>query len=87
MPNLTAADFDVREGDMKRTVNYAGLVNGPMRIMLLIDNGSTAEPYYGQMRAALNGFIEAIPEKHEIGIVSLGDQLACVRRRRPTARS
>lgn len=70
--NLTAADFDVKEGDAKRAVTYAGLATGPMRIIVLMDTSQPAEPFQGQMKAALTAFTEGIPEPNEIGIMSMG---------------
>jgi hypothetical protein len=72
---LTAADFEVREGDAKRTITYAGPASGPMRLILLIDNSEKAAPFQGQMRDALMAFVDAIPEPHEIGIITIGRQV------------
>jgi hypothetical protein len=74
VPNLTAADFEVKEGDATRTITSATLANGPMRVMLLIDTGSAWEPFTAQIKTSLVALVDAIPAPHEIGIVSLGRQ-------------
>jgi hypothetical protein len=72
--DLTTADFEVVEGVTTKSITSAGLANGPMRILLLIDTSETVNPFQGQMKPALTAFIDAIPEKHEIGIMSMGRQ-------------
>ena len=74
VPNLATTDFDVREGDAKRTVTFAAPANVPMRIMLLLDTSGTAEPFLQYVQAGLAAFVDAIPEPHEIGIISTGRQ-------------
>ena len=74
VPNLTAADFEVKEGDATRTITSATLANGPMRVMLLIDTGSAWDSFTAQIKTSLVALVDAIPAPHEIGIVSLGRQ-------------
>jgi hypothetical protein len=80
---LTAADFEVKEGDTSRTIAYAGPATSPMRVVLLVDTGSNMAPFQAQLKDSLNAFIDAIPEPHEIAIISMGRQIRT--RQAPTA--
>lgn len=48
---------------------------GPMRIVLLVDSSVTVSPMLTPFRAALNGFLDALPGEPEIAIISTGGQL------------
>jgi hypothetical protein len=74
VPNLTAADFEVKEGDATRTITSAALANGPMRVMILVDTGSALDTFAAQIKTALTDMVDGIPAPHEVGIISLGRQ-------------
>jgi len=49
--------------------------NHPMRIALLVDTTDTSHYEIADLRAALDGFIDAVPAPHEMLIVSTGQQV------------
>jgi hypothetical protein len=77
IPNLGPPDFIVREDKVSREVLRAGPATDPMQVVLLLDDGPTAEEYLTDYRAALKAFIETIGAdanvngKHSISIVTV----------------
>jgi len=72
--DLTTADFEVSEGGAPRTVTRTALANGPMRIIIMVDTGGSADPWQSGVKSGLTAFVEAIPPQHEIGVVTIGRQ-------------
>ena len=72
--DLTMADFEVNEAGAARTVSRAGLANGPMRIILMVDTTDGAERWQSGIKTGLTDLLEAIPQPHEIGVVTIGRQ-------------
>ena len=73
--NLTPADFQITEDGFQREVTRATLLNGPMRIVLLVDSSTAVGPMLNNFRTALNGFIDELPEEEEVVFVSSGGQI------------
>lgn len=73
--DLTASDFQLLENDAKREVTRAALGTAPMRTVLLVDSSTTMGPMINNFRAALNGFIDAVPPEHEITFITTGGQI------------
>src|SRR4026208_2405664 len=73
--NLTNADFRITENGLQREVTAATLVNGPMRIVLLVDSSTPVGPMLNNFRTALNAFIDELPEEEEVVFVSSGGQI------------
>jgi hypothetical protein len=64
--NLTNADFRITENGLQREVTRATLLNGPMRIVLLVDSSTQVGPMLNNFRTALNAFIDELPEEEEV---------------------
>ena len=62
---LTAADFEITEGGVKRTIIKAGPATSPMRIAVLADTSDGAANAINHLRAALASFADAIAPQHE----------------------
>ena len=77
--NLTNADFRITEDGAQREVTRATLLNGPMRIVLLVDSSTPVGPMLNNFRTALNGFIDELPEEEEVAFVSWGGQIRVCR--------
>jgi hypothetical protein len=73
--NLTPADFQLTEDGSPREVTRATLLNGPMRIVLLVDSSTPVGPMLSNFRIALNGFIDELPEEEEVVFVTSGGQI------------
>jgi hypothetical protein len=80
---LAAADFHVRENGVERPIKRAGLANGPMRILLLVDASTTMGPMLTDFRRALHEFADTLPDGHEVAFISVSGQLRV--RTEPTA--
>ena len=72
--DLAQADFEVNEGGAARTVTKASLANGPMRIVLIVDTTAGADRWRSGVKTGLTAFVEAIPQPHEIAVVTIGAQ-------------
>jgi hypothetical protein len=72
---LTAADFEITEGGVKRQVIKAGQATSPMRIAVLVDTSDGATNALNHMRAALASFADAVAPQHELMLVSTGRQM------------
>ena len=80
--NLTRADLRVTENGSPREVTGVTLGTAPLRIVLLVDSSTAIGPLINSFRAALNAFVDAIPDEHEITFISTGGQIRV--RTRPT---
>jgi len=73
--DVAAGEFEVTEDGVKREVLKAGLAKSPMRVALMIDTGESADKALNHMRQGLGEFVDALPQPHEIMLVSLGRQV------------
>jgi VWFA-related protein len=73
--DLNLADIQVVEDDAPQKVTKVSLSNHPMRIALLVDTTESSRIKLPDLRAALDGFIDAIPPPHEILLVTTGQQV------------
>jgi len=73
--DLTADEVQILEDDAPQKVVRIGLSNQPMRIMLLVDTTEGSKYKLPDLRAALDAFIDVIPEPHEIALVTTGQQV------------
>jgi len=72
---LAAADFEITEGGVKRTIIKAGPATSPMRIAVLADTSDGATNALNHLRAALASFADAVAPQHELMLVSTGRQM------------
>jgi Mg-chelatase subunit ChlD len=72
---LTAADFEITEGGVKRTVIKAGLATSPMRIAVFADTSDGAANALNHIRGALASFADAVAPQHELMLVTTGRQM------------
>ncbi|MEO5742771.1 MAG: hypothetical protein ABIS29_19460 [Vicinamibacterales bacterium] len=45
----------------------------PMRILVLVDNGRSAQPFIQEIRSGIVAFADAIPAAHELALVTIGN--------------
>lgn len=83
VPDLAVADLIVKEDGVEQKVTKLALSNHPMQIALLVDTTDTSGYVIADLRAALDGFIDAVPAPHEMLLVSTGQQVRV--RVQPTA--
>lgn len=72
--DLKGADFQVSEGATARTVVRADPGTLPMRIAILVDTGTAAEPMMNALKSGVAAFVDAIPATDEVAIMSIGRQ-------------
>jgi hypothetical protein len=73
--DLTAADFKVTESGVVRPVSRITLGTAPMRVVLLVDSSTPVGPMMTSFRAALNAFVDALTDEHEVTLISSGGQI------------
>jgi Mg-chelatase subunit ChlD len=73
--NLTAGEFRITENGVRREVTRASLGTAPMRIVLLVDSSTSMAPMVNSFRAALNIFLDALPNEHEVSFITTGGQI------------
>jgi len=76
IPGLRPSEFELREGGALRTVTRVVPAASVMRIALLVDNGPLMAPIIKDLRAALDGFFDEAPARHEIVFATLGRRFA-----------
>jgi VWFA-related protein len=74
VPDLTAADFSVREDGTVREVLKAGPATAPLTISVLVDDSQAAEPAIQELRRGLPAFVEMFEGKSEIAIATFGER-------------
>jgi Ca-activated chloride channel family protein len=74
VPDLTPADFIVREDGAAREVLRAGRATDPMQIAVLVDDTQAATPAILDERKGLQAFVAALNEGHEIALVTFGER-------------
>ena len=72
---LTAADFEVTEGGVKRQVLKAGPATSPMRIAVFADTSDGAANALNHIRTALTSFADAVAPQHELMLITTGRQM------------
>lgn len=72
--NLTAADFQVKENGLARTVTRV-MVNQPVRLALMVDNSDASTQALTPIRAGVHAFIDAMPSNVEIVLLTTGRQM------------
>ncbi len=73
--DLTAADFQITEDGVKRTVTRVTSGSAPLRIVLMVDSSTPTAPMMNNFRIALNAFADMLPAEHEIGFITTGGQI------------
>jgi hypothetical protein len=73
--NLTRADLEVTENGVPREVTRVALGTAPLRIVLLVDSSTSIGPMINSFRAALNTFVDSVPDEHEVTFISTGGQI------------
>ena len=73
--NLTRADLRVTENGTPREVTRVSLGTAPLRIVLLVDSSTSVGPMINTFREALNAFVDAVPDEHEVTFISTGGQI------------
>ena len=72
--DLTAADVTVLEGDAEGKTVKVEPINWPMKVTVLVDNGTKSNEYLPNLRTGLKGLLEALPKGAEGQLVSLAPQ-------------
>ena len=86
--DLTAADFQITEDGVKRTVTRVTSGSAPLRIVLMVDSSTPTAPMMNNFRIALNAFVDMLPAEHRDRFHHhRRADSACGRSRRPTASS
>ena len=70
---LTPNDVAIFDGGTKREITRLVRANDPMRVLLLVDNGRSAQPFIQEIRSGIVAFADAIPSEHELGLVTIGN--------------
>ena len=73
--DLQPADFEVKEGGVKRDVVRAALATSPMRVAVLVDTSDAAGSSLNPLRSALAEFFGTLPPEHEAMLITTGRQL------------
>jgi hypothetical protein len=71
---LAAADFTVREDGVAREVVRAVPADGPLDIVLIVDDSQAATPAIPYIRDGLTKFVELMGGKARIGLVTIGER-------------
>jgi hypothetical protein len=66
-------DVEIFDSGAKRTITRLVRADDPMRVLLLVDNGRSAQPFIQEIRAGIVAFADAIPAAHELGLVTIGN--------------
>ncbi len=73
--DLAAADFQITENGVKRTVTRATIGAAPLRIVLMVDSSTATAAMLNNMRLALHGFAGMLPPDHEVSFITTGGQI------------
>jgi VWFA-related protein len=71
---LTEDDFIVREDGQRREVLRIMPATDPMRIAVLVDTSTAAQPYISDFRTALRGFFKEMHGRHDLALFSFGER-------------
>jgi hypothetical protein len=72
---LTAADLQITEDGVKRTVTRVTSGSAPLRIVLMVDSSTPTAPMMNTFRIALTAFAGLLPAEHEVGFITTGGQI------------
>ena len=72
---LTAADFTITEAGKTKKVVRASFGGTPLRVLLVVDTSEAIGKILTPWRAAMQAFIDGVPEQDEIALVTIGRQL------------
>ncbi len=70
---LMPSDVEIFDSGAKRTITQLVRADDPMRIVMLVDNGRSAQPFIQEIRAGIVAFADAIPTAHELALVTIGN--------------
>ena len=70
---LAPSDVAIFDSGATRTITQLVRADDPMRILLLVDNGRSAQPFIQEIRGGIVAFADAIPAVHELGLVTIGN--------------
>jgi len=70
---LTPNDVVIFDGGTTREITRLVRADDPMRILLLVDNGRSTQPFIQEIRSGIVAFADAIPPEHELGLVTIGN--------------
>jgi hypothetical protein len=70
---LTRDDLVIFDGGTKREITRFDRADDPMRVLLLVDNGRSAQPFIQEIRSGIVAFADAIPAEHELALVTIGN--------------
>jgi hypothetical protein len=70
---LMPSDVEIFDSGAKRTITQLVRADDPMRILLLVDNGRSAQPFIQEIRSGIVAFADSIPPAHELGLVTIGN--------------
>lgn len=71
---LPSTGFVVREDGRRREVLTVAPATEPATIALMVDNSQATEPLIGDMRRALEAFVERMGGKHPMAVTAIGDR-------------
>ncbi|MCH7747009.1 MAG: VWA domain-containing protein [Acidobacteria bacterium] len=72
LQGLRDGDFFIREDGIDREVLRAGPATAPMQIDILVDTSAAARPIIGDLRRALESFVEELHEGNQIAVITFG---------------
>jgi len=75
LTDLTAADLQVTENGVPRSVVRVTPGSTPMRIVLMVDSSNPVLPLMNSFKTALGAFADALPPVHEVTFISSGGQI------------
>ena len=70
---LSRDDVSIFDSGSKREITRFSRADDPMRVLLLVDNGRSAQPFIQEIRSGIVAFADAIPLEHELGLVTFGN--------------
>ncbi len=70
---LAPGDVTIFDGGTTREITRLVRADHPMRILLLVGNGRSAQPFIQEIRSGIVAFADAIPPEHEVGLVTIGN--------------
>ena len=71
---LKPTDLELTIGRVTHTIVRVAPGSARMRVAVLVDTSATAESMVNDLRAALVGLADALPQPHEIALVTIGSQ-------------
>src|SRR5262245_41191467 len=72
LSQLKPTDFELTPAGVKQKIVRVSASGPAVRVAILVDTSTAAEPLLNDMRAAISGFADALPQPHEIALVAIG---------------